>query len=82
MWRSLWILAAAIGAEVMMTLEAYMDTAVFGPHRWMIRGSDNQFVSNAQFTSQHDAEMAIRVGNAMANSAEIELGARIREMLP
>lgn len=63
-------------------LEPYMETAVFGPHRWMIRGSDNNVISQAQFTSQHDADAAIKVAYALARIAEAELGAKISELLP
>lgn len=63
-----------------MILEAYMDTAVFGPHRWMIRGSENRAISVAQFTSKHDAEIAIRVGYAIAEEQKQELYRRIQEM--
>lgn len=63
-------------------MEAYHATAVFGPHRWMISGSDNRVISSAQFTSEHDAKKAIAVGNAMAIEAERELSRKISDMLP
>jgi len=65
-----------------VTLEAYHATAVFGPHRWMISGSDDDFISNVQFTSKHDAETAIALANKVAIEAERELGRKISEVLP
>jgi len=63
-------------------MESYMDTAVFGPHRWMIRGSSDRIISEAQFTSKHDAEMAIRVGYAIGEEARRELARKVMEVLP
>jgi len=66
----------------MSDLEAYQDTAVFGPHRWMIRGSSNRRISEVQFTSEHDAKMAITVAYLIAEQAKEELADRIRGVLP
>lgn len=63
-------------------LEVYHDTAVFGPHRWMIRGSNNRNISEAQFSSAHDAKAAIRVGHAIGRRINNELAERIRDLLP
>jgi hypothetical protein len=65
-----------------VTLEAYHATAVFGPHRWMISGSDDSVIGQAQFTSKHDAETAISVAYRIACEAERELGRKISELLP
>lgn len=63
-------------------LEAYRDTAVFGPHQWMIRGSSNRRISEVQFTSKHDAETAIAVGYLIGEEAKEELADRVRGVLP
>lgn len=65
-----------------MELEAYHDTAVFGPHRWMIRGSSISRISEAQFTSRHDAETAIAIGYLIGEAAKEELAERVRDVLP
>ena len=63
-------------------IEVYLDTGVFGPHRWMISGSDNRIISQAQFTSKHDAETALKVAHQFAIDAERALGRKISEILP
>lgn len=63
-------------------LEVYRDTAIFGPHQWMIRGSSNRRISEAQFTSEHDAKTAIAIGYLIGEQAKEELADRIRSALP
>ncbi len=63
------------------TLTAYMDTGVFGPHRWMIRGApDDNHLSRIQFTSEHDAKTAIAAAHAYGQLERRALRARINKI--
>lgn len=62
-------------------LEAYHDTAVFGPHRWMIKGSDDDRISRLQFTSEHDAKAAINTAHAYAELVKRVMRAKVSDAL-